>query len=1538
MSDVAALLEKADWVEELQKKVFEESAVQISESLSIKDSLDVDVPISVIINNVHRSFAQIPLFRQRSDFLEDLRKSLCEAGRNDYVDWYEFKKSSKHWFFSLVNLIQQDGNNNIRISHSDGPIEDSERDGCSIEEQSGIDANDDDLNSHSINQLDTIESCYSLNSSNMGFGMTDSITDSSDETHHPNGDIGVVDLEVRIRRYNEETASLRDELVKAEETVFNLERELKITKTALERMTNKFNEMKKENDDQKELLDEAERQSNLCKQHLRKLEKAQIAIEEKSRDLEIQKENIANLKSRMDAIVKENSEYAKKLTECRVKYDEKIIEYEYLQEKYNELDKKNCKLEKSFEINIQHHKEKIEELQNQCAELQSKMNGSDTSSRLSLTPPPYSQALIHVHSTPYNYKLRSKDSLFNELKASGYNIDEVKVQNLKQELLFYNEEIASIAEQVDEALQEIATSRNEICVPNMQLIESDSIQILKQKISTLINLVKSCTSTPTAQQLGNESPCQKPDTLLEPKKTSKLADDHVFAEENRKNNLIGSVTSTIPSITLNKLSSSSSSLDASVLPDDSQSFEQEVIIPIDQALSRINDLKEVDEEAFEQKFKLHSRISKPRPKFALSRNPNYSSMKETCSEPTELVSDEENSNLKANADVYAMGDGPHIDLIRKNNLNKTNLQVIDTTTNIKLRDSEFLDYKASSNETFQKLNTKYVTIRATEETYVLDGVVSSTVEKFELGKFKPIDMKPEAMYYPTPTKLAPRRKLSVYHRSFDIDSLQTPDVLQSGEKRRSISTPDVQESEFPGFKSKALPSFDASVTKSQLLNTYRCINTSDSSNSPSPTKKSSTRDNEDDSYTDDLKKQPVKIKKPLILAPTKFKLPDSTVNQTILLQQETGKSTPSKRLTRTHSDKYEAHQSRILSGSLDIVKRQLSAGRCNFTVDKSNSSDDSGSKLSTEESNSFLTADITSTENSIDYLNNSDDVYIYNAENHKNCTKADEKGSRKSETKNATASASIVNDVGDCSIGGGVSAEQSSSVSAVKLVMSSGEDSSAESECDPRQAAAAKAVATQPLLSPAVAVDADKKSLTSAVRPRSNSCVETVNCNDNKAHPVINGDDKENSYQKITSNSLPQEITKLDESPKAFPSLTDQKLREAGISNFNDIETEIKESLSEEELKKKYTAFSVGLGADRMTLSKRITLSRRFRDQDEKNLQMEVSKMEKSIKDLAPLCIDSESVAKVEQAKQDLEMISRCASRISRSAETLGAVQEERRVSRAVLLVDKYLQTLRAKCEKLTAELVETKRILAENNIMLEENVSEIGDDVPKVRYRAVLSNNRTMMARRRASIATISRPLMGSNQDISKEPPRQRNSVSGRMPSLRRPSLSYDPRFEIEKLDRTDSSNSITELREIHEQAESRRHSREENNNSIRVYSNNLALIPYESVDDQVGLSNTQDEMVPDLEINNDINLPLSLEILQNHRHPLVNRLLSMIAAWKPMLCGIFVAFFIGFFCNRVISTSKTSDVPNSWWSIEEILNQYTQVDNTKNTIPRPV
>lgn len=57
--------------------------------------------------------------------------------------------------------------------------------------------------------------------------------ESSEETDHMNDDISGIDLKVRIRRFNAENASLRDDLSRAEDTISTLEREIKSTKSAL---------------------------------------------------------------------------------------------------------------------------------------------------------------------------------------------------------------------------------------------------------------------------------------------------------------------------------------------------------------------------------------------------------------------------------------------------------------------------------------------------------------------------------------------------------------------------------------------------------------------------------------------------------------------------------------------------------------------------------------------------------------------------------------------------------------------------------------------------------------------------------------------------------------------------------------------------------------------------------------------------------------------------------------------------------------------------------------------------------------------------------------------------------------------------------------------------------------------------------------------------------------------------------------------------------------------------------------------------------
>ncbi|XP_011501227.1 PREDICTED: probable serine/threonine-protein kinase DDB_G0282963 [Ceratosolen solmsi marchali] len=1197
-------------------------------------------------------------------------------------------------------------------------------------------------------------------------------------------------------------------------------------------------------------------------------------------------------------------------------YDEKVLAYVCLQGQFKELQHNNCQLEKSYEKNFQHQQEKIEELQNFNLELQSKMNKSDNSSQLSLTPPPYNYLSAHIHSTPYssNKKIRVKDSLYSELKASGFNLDDAQNQDVKEKLIFYKEEIANIINVIDETLKDIATSRNEICVPNLQIMEMDIIENLKYKISTLVNSVKTCATVKESVLSSRvDDSREKSDVLAEAKKTSSLVNDRAFTSVKREDDLIGSVTLSVTSMLSKEVHSTcdksrSSVMETSDCSKNLEAFEpndDESIEPMSEALNRIIELKGSDniEEMESVIYPMHKQKSI----YTAKNNMDWFTMGSKVTQSSD-----------SSSYINAKGDGPRHNINNTNDSNSQTYQINATSDNLK---SAFTKYSSNNDKSVNELDMRYVTLRSIDETYLLNPVVSSSEENSPgLQQFK-TDSKPQVMDYHTPVhnqnqKITPHRKLSVCYPTFGIDSLQIPDSAHnaSGEIRHSFATSNTEGSEYTDSSIKLSIPLESSATRDQLMNSYRCPNNNDSSSSSySKTDESPVSEPMDDSIN-----EATKMIKKVNLAPSKLQFSDSISNQTLPVNGETKNwktNTISQRNSEfeTFSENIAAQQSRILSSSSNLMKANEQRDKYNITLDSRNI----GGSASFSEFTNDLTNQCLSSNNSVGYQNNAYNVFLSNADkNDQTYTKkgVSTEGRRQraaivASTTTAASGAAVA--AAAAAVGVGASTRSCSgeeSTTTVGRAMSSGEEeeSSAESECEAPRPTSDNTEAEEPALE-------DKVEL-------------IIN---------VNGIDTDNNCQKIISNSPSHDVVKEDESPKAFPSWTDERLQESGIASFPDINSEISENLSEDELKKKYTAFSIGLGTDRMTLSKRMILSRRHRDQAEKNFTNEVSKMQQDIKELAPLCVDSESVERVERVKQQLEMVARCAHRISCSAETLGAVHQERRVSRAVLLADKYMQTLRTKCEKLAVELAETKRILAENNIVLEENLSEMGDDFPRVRYRGVPNNNRTMMARRRASIAAISRPLMGSNQDISKELPRQRNSVSGRVPGLRRPSLCFEtPKWEIEKLDRTDSSSSISEMREIFEQTESRRHSQEENNNSIRTSIKNLSNTN-EYIEGEDHWSNSREDIVPELSNDNEI---ISVEIGQNYGHPFVCWLLNRYMTWKPMLWCILIAFLLGFFINRVVSSSRRDGPPLSWWSIEEILNQYIQINNGKHQIPRPI
>ena len=112
-------------------------------------------------------------------------------------------------------------------------------------------------------------------------------------------------------------------------------------------------------------------------------------------------------------------------------------------------------------------------------------------------------------------------------------------------------------------------------------------------------------------------------------------------------------------------------------------------------------------------------------------------------------------------------------------------------------------------------------------------------------------------------RIVPRRKLSVFHRSFDVQSLQITRDEKDLEKRRSVSTPD-QEEDHERKENKN------SISRTSLLNSYRsALNSTDSSADSISPPKNSCQDEE----VFDLEPA-IQKKRPLILAQSKLFIPE----------------------------------------------------------------------------------------------------------------------------------------------------------------------------------------------------------------------------------------------------------------------------------------------------------------------------------------------------------------------------------------------------------------------------------------------------------------------------------------------------------------------------------------------------------------------------------------------------------------------------------------------------------------------------------------
>ncbi|XP_019699985.1 uncharacterized protein LOC105189740 isoform X4 [Harpegnathos saltator] len=1328
-------------------------------------------------------------------------------------------------------------------------------------------------------------------------------------------DITGVELRMRVRKFDEENILLREELARAEELITNLERQCNNLENQLDRYTKKCQQLEKENDEQKDKLDEMIKNEKSYISAYQRSMKQYDSLSKQLETAEIEMQAIQPLKEEMEKISKEKKDCIKQVARLQEEFCEKEEECEKLKVMMTELQDTISNMKETYEYTIRNLRDKNHQLMDENMELQS---WSAVQGERSLSPIPDADG-CHLHSTPYKLeKIMLENSLYAELRASGFTAECSSKnscrQELEDELDYYDTVISTILEQLEKVLKTLVTTTDSIDAPQPDLLHTENtrvynIETLKHKVALLLNTVTEkiarsrntkdsstqlcadCSDAiGTSQQFGITSfraqltracQCPKPETDLRLTASQDVSDnkDDPF---------------------LKVIQASTSVLDHNIF---------EVIDPLVEELDRI----------------IEETINSPvvYKDLPASGNPRFRSMYTLPSHPRASSSSPEDIRR-------APGQSS-----RKNSFD-ANLASGDGLTWTESSGEKSAEFGAGStcDASGRESPTHTAASRPSEMPKVSSALRMDSKALLTLAETSAKNFQAPEMTVTSPrtsSLTSPRRKLSVYHRSFDVVEVRDTREDDQGpclEVRRSLSASSVRDNaknELSG--NETTDDCDQNDASTYFFSQpYRNIkHDSDSSNNCSPQKHFWDGDPTDDEPSPIVQPIPRKV----YLAPTRLKLllqevensgETSNTSDAKKKKKENTRDCASSATNSPESDVPSSCSTVVGDSPVHLSSTSLITDKYETVVDAP-ALESNSRPLSETLSQGHLTSARSIPHNRID------STEIANPE-----------------SPHSRTSVRRVND------------DQPRVERSVDGQMSSRENTSAgkDSECETAKPGdrcvdegrttmgANKADQTDDDVAvlPLIGDSPTKKEIPCEYVMQNDAMARDRNLLDAKQErwqqrrftmrrSFSEGDSDGRALCRCRQHGRSQPLIEADDRLRSFPSLTSTRLQESGIVNLPDMEIISRENLSEFELQKRYTAFSLCLCTDRVTLPRRMELSLRQRDQSEKNLACEVQKMQQDIQELAPLCTDRESVEKVERIRHQLDMVARCAHRVSCAAETLGAVHQEHRVSKAVFVADRYLQLLQSRCEKLAANVAETKRILMENNIMVEENSGELGDDLPRIRYRSgTPANNRMMMARRRASVATMSRP-MGSAQDVIKDTVRQRNSVSGRV-TLRRTSLNYESsKWENERLGRTDSCSSISELRGIFEHAESRRSSREENNNMLRLnQSSSQSII----IDDEIW-TNPKQETYPEL-------LPSVVEDVSQDCEPCAkssqsSRMRGMVISWRIMLWGILI-FFLGFYVNRVLSTVDTCNIsyPPDQWLVERIFKRYLR---TRNVTPHP-
>ncbi|XP_039719517.1 inositol 1,4,5-triphosphate receptor associated 1 isoform X7 [Pteropus medius] len=202
--------------------------------------------------------------------------------------------------------------------------------------------------------------------------------------------------------------------------------------------------------------------------------------------------------------------------------------------------------------------------------------------------------------------------------------------------------------------------------------------------------------------------------------------------------------------------------------------------------------------------------------------------------------------------------------------------------------------------------------------------------------------------------------------------------------------------------------------------------------------------------------------------------------------------------------------------------------------------------------------------------------------------------------------------------------------------------------------------------------------------------------------------------------------------------------------------------LTEKEVENVFVQLSLAFRNDSYTLESRINQAERERNLTEENTEKELENFKASITSSASLWQHCEHRETYQKLLEDIAVLHRLAARLSSRAEMVGAVRQEKRMSKATEVMMQYVENLKRTYEKDHAELMEFKKLANQNS---SRSCGPSEDGVPRTARSMSLTLGKNM-PRRRVSVAVV--PKFNA-LNLPSQPP-----SSSSLPSL--PALSESP------------------------------------------------------------------------------------------------------------------------------------------------------------------